>query len=135
MRSTVFFAAMSFAALVLSEAFAQDGDAAAGATVFNKCKACHEVETDRNKVGPTLMGIMGKTAGTHEGFRYSKAMIEAGENGLVWDEETLGDYLKDPRGMVKGTKMAFPGLKKDEEIADVIAYLEQFSEESGSESD
>lgn len=111
-------------------AYAQDvaGDAAAGEKVFNKCKACHSVE-GQNKVGPHLNGVIGRTAGTVEDYKYSKAMHEAGENGLVWDAPTLETYLVKPKDLVKGTKMAFAGLKKKEDIDNVIAYLEQFSGE------
>ena len=106
---------------------AQEGDANAGATVFNKCKVCHVADTDQNKVGPSLNGVIGRVAGTHAGFSYSKAMIEAGKAGLQWDEATLRDYLHNPRTKVKGTKMVFPGLKDDTEITNLLAYLEQFS--------
>jgi cytochrome c len=102
-------------------------DAAAGEKVFAKCKACHNADTDKNKVGPSLMGVIGRTAGTHPGFAYSAAMTDAGKRGIVWDEPTLTTYLHDPKAFVKGTKMAFPGLKTDQETADVIAYLKQFS--------
>lgn len=101
-------------------------DAAAGEKVFAKCKVCHNADTDKNKVGPSLMGVIGRTAGTHPGFAYSAAMTEAGKAGTVWDEKTLAIYLHDPKAYVKGTKMAFVGLKTDQEIADVIAYLKQF---------
>lgn len=106
---------------------AQEGDATAGATVFNKCKACHNADTDKNKVGPSLNGVIGRVAGTHAGFKYSKAMVEAGEAGLKWDEASLRDYLHDPRAKVKGTKMVFAGLKDETEISNLLAYLEQFS--------
>jgi len=106
---------------------AQEGDANAGATVFNKCKVCHVAETDQNKVGPSLNGVIGRVAGTHAGFAYSKAMVEAGKAGLQWDEATLRDYLHNPKAKVKGTKMAFPGLKDDTEITNLLAYLEQYS--------
>ena len=96
--------------------------------VFKKCKACHTVEPGKKKIGPSLHGIIGKTAGTVEGFKYSKAMIAYGTAGTVWDDHTLSAYLEAPRKVVKGTKMAFPGLKKPEDRADVIAYLQQFSE-------
>lgn len=107
-------------------ALAQDGDPVAGKTVFNKCMACHDAETETNKVGPSLLGVFGRTAGTLESFqsRYSQAMKDAGAEGLVWNDETLAEYLRNPREMVPGTKMAFPGLKDDKEIADVIAYLQ-----------
>ena len=125
MHFTAVLAALTFVLLVAGQAAAQD--AAAGEKVFAKCKACHIADEDKNKIGPSLMGVIGKTAGTHPGFKYSNAMVEAGQGGLVWDEATLTTYLHDPKATVKGTKMAFVGLKKDDEIADVIAYLKQFS--------
>ena len=125
MRFTAVFAALSFVTLAAGQAAAQD--AAAGEKVFTKCKACHVADEDKNKIGPSLMGVIGKTAGTHPGFKYSKAMVEAGEGGLVWDDANLTAYLRAPKEVVKGTKMAFPGLKKDDDIANVIAYLKQFS--------
>lgn len=106
---------------------AQEGDATAGATVFNKCKACHNADTDKNKVGPSLYGLMGRVAGTHPGFKYSKAMVDAGAAGLTWDEVSLRDYLHNPKAKVKGTKMVFAGLKDETEISNLLAYLEQFS--------
>ena len=98
-----------------------EGDAAAGEKVFNKCKACHNAEEAKNKIGPHLVGVVGREAGSLEDYRYSSAMQES---GITWDEESLSAYLADPRGYVKGTKMAFAGLKKEEEVADVIAYLQ-----------
>ncbi|EJZ16960.1 cytochrome c family protein (plasmid) [Rhizobium sp. Pop5] len=110
-----------------ADAGAQQGDATAGATVFKKCATCHIVESDTNKVGPSLNGLFGRKAGTHPDFAYSASMKEAGDGGLVWDEATLRDYLHNPRVKVKGTKMAFVGLKDDQEITDLIAYLKQYS--------
>jgi len=101
-------------------------DVAAGETVFKKCQVCHVADSDKNKVGPSLMGVIGRTAGTHEGFKYSAAMSDAGKSGVAWDEPTLTTYLHDPKAFIKGTKMAFVGLKTDDEIANVIAYLKQF---------
>lgn len=129
MRAIAFFAAKSFAVLsvvVLSAGHSQAQDAAAGEKVFAKCKACHVADQDTNKIGPSLMGIIGRTAGTHAGFKYSPAMVTAGTGGMVWDDATLATYLHDPRGTVKGTKMAFVGLKDDADVANVIAYLKQF---------
>jgi cytochrome c len=125
MRFTAVFVALTVVPLVAGQAAAQD--AAAGEKVFAKCKACHVADEDKNKIGPSLMGVIGRTAGTYAGFKYSKAMVDAGAGGLVWDDANLTTYLHDPKGMVKGTKMAFPGLKKDDEIANVIAYLKQFT--------
>lgn len=99
-----------------------DGDAKAGALVFKKCGACHTATEATNKVGPSLMGIVGRPVATAEGYNYSPAMKTFGE-GKTWDEATLAGYLADPKGMVKGTKMSFVGLKKADDVANVIAYL------------
>lgn len=122
--------ALSFSALVLCPmaALAQEGDPEAGAVVFKKCSACHVVDKDTNKVGPSLNHVLGRTAGTHPDFRYSPAMVEAGKGGLKWDEATLREYLQNPKAKVKGTKMVFPGLKEEADISNVIAYLKQYSQ-------
>ena len=99
-----------------------DGDAAAGKKVFRVCAACHTVDA-QNRVGPSLAGIVGRKVATVEGFRYSPAMKAFGENGKTWDEALLAEYLAAPKTMVKGTTMAFAGIRKDEQIADLIAYL------------
>lgn len=98
-------------------------DAAAGKKVFAKCTACHDAVNEKNKVGPHLVGVVGRKAGGVEGFRYSDAMKAAGEAGWVWDEANIDKYLRAPKETIPGNKMAFPGLKKDDEIANVIAYL------------
>lgn len=121
-------AVTALALVAFSSPSQADGDAAAGEKVFAKCKACHAVgEGAKNKVGPHLNDVFGRTAGTIEGYKYSKPMIAAGEAGLVWDATTLAEYLANPKGMIKGTKMAFAGLKKDDEIENVTAYLKSFS--------
>ena len=114
-------------AMVLSIAFAIGsagpalaGDIEAGAKVFKKCKACHVVDKEKNKTGPHLVNLFGRTAGSLEGYKYSKAMKAS---GIVWDEETLAGYLRTPKKYVKGTKMAFLGLKKDADIENIIAYI------------
>jgi cytochrome c len=122
--AAAFLAATPFA--YAPAASAQDGDPEAGARVFRKCAACHNVETSKKKVGPSLQGVIGRQPGTVEDFKYSKAMAAFGE-GRIWDEALLTEYLAKPRDMVKGTRMAFAGLKTDEEIADVIAYIRQYS--------
>jgi cytochrome c len=110
-------------ALALGSAAAlAQGDATQGEKVFNKCKACHAVDEPQNKVGPHLVGVFGRTAGSVEGFRYSDALKES---GIVWDEETIAEYVADPRGYIKGNRMMFAGLNKEEEIADLIAYLKE----------
>ncbi len=119
---------MSLICLPTSAAIAQEGDAAAGETVFKKCAVCHIADSDKNKVGPSLNHLFGRTAGTHPNFGYSPAMKAAGTAGLVWDEAALRDYLHDPKLKVKGTKMVFVGLKDDGDITNLIAYLKQFSQ-------
>jgi len=104
---------------------AQDADAGKG--VFRKCMACHDAEKGVNKLGPTLKGVVGRTAGTDAGFNYSAAMKAAGAGGLVWDEQNLSAYLADPKAKVAGNRMAFPGLKNPQQIKDVIAYLKSVS--------
>lgn len=111
-------------------AFAQDGDPEAGKKVFRQCQACHMVgDNAKPRVGPPLNDLFGRQAGTYEGFRYSPAMKGAGDNGLVWNDETVSAYLKDPRGYIKGNRMAYPGLRKDEDVVNVIAYLKQYDDE------
>ena len=100
--------------------YAQDADK--GAKVFNKCMACHAVD-DKNKIGPSLKGIVGRKAATVEGFKYSDAMLAKGAEGVVWDEATLATYLPDPKAFVPGTRMSFPGLKNPEDVANIIAFL------------
>jgi cytochrome c len=112
--------------LICSTAFAQEGDVAAGEIVFKKCGVCHNIDSDKAKVGPSLQGVIGRQPGTKEGFKYSKAMTDFGA-GKTWDEALLTTYLADPRGVVKGTKMAFAGLKDPKDIANVIAYVKTFS--------
>lgn len=93
----------------------------AGETVFKRsCLVCHAVEPGKNKVGPSLAGVVGRKAGTVPGFAYSAANRDS---GLVWDSTTLDPYLADPQKVVKGTKMAFPGLKSADDRKAVIDYL------------
>ena len=96
-------------------------DVDAGKKVFRKCKACHTLkEGGKSAIGPNLYGVVGRNAATVDGFKYSKAMKES---GLVWDEETLTGYLTKPKEFLPGNKMPFPGLKKPEQIENVIAYI------------
>jgi cytochrome c len=99
-----------------------DGDAAAGEKIFIKCKTCHTLEAGKNKVGPSLAGLIGRKAGTAPDFNYSDAMKNS---GITWDEASLNEYITDPKGRVPGNKMVFPGVKKDEDRANLIAYLKQ----------
>ena len=101
------------------------GDVTAGEKVFKKCKACHVVDAEKHKTGPHLVNIMGRAAGSADGFKkYSVAMKSS---GIVWNEETLDGYLEKPKAYVKGTRMAFAGLRKEEDRANVIAYLKSYS--------
>jgi cytochrome c len=120
MRYLVGLAIMAAVGLTASAARA-DGDPALGKTAFNKCAACHSIKEGENKIGPSLHGIVGRPAHSVQGFSYSDPMKAY---NVTWDVPTLDHYLADPRGTVPGTKMIFPGLKKDDERANVIAYLE-----------
>ncbi|HJU30028.1 MAG TPA: cytochrome c family protein [Hyphomicrobiaceae bacterium] len=109
-------------------AAAQEGNADEGAEVFKKCRACHDVGPQaRNKVGPLLNDIIGRHAGTIEGFAYSEANKTAGSKGLTWTEDVLFKYLENPMSFMPGTKMAFAGLKDAQDRKDLIAYLKKFS--------
>jgi cytochrome c len=102
---------------------------ATGEKVFRQCKACHMVgEGAQNRVGPALNGVVGAQMAAVEGFRYSSTLEKMGEEGQVWDEEALAAFLASPRDYVKGTKMGFSGLRKDEDIAAVTEYLKSFSQ-------
>ncbi|MBX3496423.1 MAG: cytochrome c family protein [Parvibaculum sp.] len=121
--------ALSFS--VSGAASADEPDLALGEKLFARCKACHTLdEGGKNVIGPNLHGIFGTTAGTREGVTYSKAMKAKGEEGLVWDDETMSAYLEKPSAVVPGTSMAFPGLRKPEERASLIAFLKR---ETGAE--
>jgi cytochrome c len=114
-----FAATLSFAAF--APALAADGDPAAGKTAFNQCRACHQVgPSAKNSVGPILNGIVGRKAGEEEGYNYSDANKSS---GITWDEATLREYLQNPRAKIPGTKMVFPGIKREKQLDDLIAYL------------
>ena len=111
-----------FFATGLGHATAQD--AAAGEKVFLVCKACHQVGASaKNAVGPVLNGLFGRKAGTVEGYSYSDGNKKS---GIVWDEATFSEYIKDPKAKVPGTKMAFAGIKDEQKIKDLTAYLHTF---------
>ena len=106
----------------IGQASAQD--AAAGEKVFAVCKACHQVgDTAKNAVGPVLNGLIGRKAGSVEGYNYSEANKKS---GMTWDEATFSEYIKDPKAKIPGTKMAFAGIKDEQKIKDLTAYLHKF---------
>ena len=117
MRHTALITAL----LALPAAAHADGDRGAGKTVFAKCAICHSVESGANKLGPSLAGIVGRPAHGQAGYGYSDAMKRF---DATWTPELLDRYLADPRGVIPGTKMIFPGLKDETQRKDLIAYLE-----------
>ena len=121
MRSFVLSAALVLLGLNQSQA----QDAAAGEKTFAQCRACHQVgENAKNAVGPVLNGLFGRPAGTVEGYTYSPANKNS---GITWDEATFRDYIKNPRAKIPGTKMVYAGLKDEQRINDLVAYLKQFN--------
>jgi cytochrome c len=126
LRLSLTLAATLFAGASFAEGL---GDPEKGAKVFKKCSGCHQVGTGAvDKVGPHLNGIFGSLAAEHQGYRYSKSMTRAGDDGLIWTAETLDAYLENPRALVSKTRMSFRGLKDEKDRADVLAYLRTFSD-------
>lgn len=126
--------------IALSGTAFAEGDAAAGEKDFKKCKSCHTIASPEGEVifkggktGPNLYGVVGRTAGTYEGFKYGKSIVDAGAAGLVWDADNLAAYIRDPKGFLKETtgdskaksKMTFKWGKPE----NIIAYLATFSAE------
>jgi cytochrome c len=119
MRFRISALAYGFALLIAIPVLAADVEA--GKTAFKKCALCHTTEAGKNKIGPSLFGVVGRQSAGLENFNYSEGMKKFEH---AWDEQTLDLYLTDPRGTVPGTKMIFPGIKDKAERDDVIAYLE-----------
>jgi cytochrome c len=120
--SALFVVAASIAA---SSALAQDADA--GKTSFNKCLACHAIgEGAKNKVGPVLNGLDGRKSGTVEGYSYTDANKNS---GITWNKEQFLEYIKDPKGKIPGTKMAFAGIKNENEANNLWAYISKFDKD------
>ncbi|MDH7797845.1 MULTISPECIES: cytochrome c family protein [unclassified Beijerinckia] len=124
MKLKPLFAATSIL-LALSPIAGQAQDAAAGQAVYNQCRPCHQVgENARNLIGPELNGLLGRKAGSVEGYSYSEANKNS---GITWDEATFKEYISNPRQKVPGTKMAFAGIKNETQIQNLIAYLKTFA--------
>ena len=121
--STVLVLATLAAAAVTAPAFAQDVEK--GQKIFAKCKACHQVgPTAKNGVGPELNGIVGRVTATAPDFKYSDALAAKGAEGHVWTKEELALWVADPKALIPGNKMVFVGLKRPDDVANLVAYLE-----------
>jgi len=122
MKPILAVALLAAATALTQQAHAQD--AAAGEQVFRQCLPCHSIGPDaKNKVGPVLNGLDGRHSGTAPGYSYSDANQNS---GIVWDEANFKKYIHDPRAMIPGTKMIFPGVKNDTQVDNLWAYLKQF---------
>ena len=119
-----FLLALLLAAPLLHARPAPAQDASAGQRVFGQCRACHAVEAGaRSGVGPNLHGVAGRRAASIEGFRYSADMRARAEGGLTWDDATLRAYLANPKAVVPNGTMAYPGLRNEAQLNDLMAYL------------
>ena len=117
----------TLAFLALYSAVAEAQDLTAGERSWNKCRACHQVgETAKNGVGPQLNGLFGRHSGAVEGYSYSAANKNS---GITWDEVIFAEYIKDPKAKIPGTKMVFAGIKNEQEIKDLTAFLKRFSKD------
>lgn len=131
MMRSAFHTALVTAVFCLSQSAAAEtlGDVENGEAIFRQCATCHQIgEGAKNRAGPQLNGIFGRTAGTVDGFRYSKSFERAGAKGLEWHYDQLDAFLENPRQLVPGTRMSFRGVKDGADRADVIAYLRTFSD-------
>lgn len=119
-RSLAFVLPFAIAAFSIPQHAQAAGDPVKGKSVFRQCSVCHSDQKGENRVGPSLYGVYGRKAGEAPGFSYSKAVKDS---GITWNEDSLEKYLQNPQRVIKGTRMAFPGLQKPEDRANVIAYL------------
>jgi cytochrome c len=123
MRRTALIAGFALLSATLTGEALAAGDAAAGKVLFQqKCAICHSVDAGVNKIGPSLHGVVGRKAGSLEGYTYSEAMKNANR---TWDEATLSDYLTNPREKIPGIKMIFAGLPNPQDRDNIIAYLSE----------
>jgi cytochrome c len=121
-----FWSSAPLVLMAMTQPALAQADAENGKEVFKGCRACHQVGAGaKNGVGPTLNGVIGRKAGTIAGFNYSDANKQAGDKGLVWTEEKMLEYLKDPPAFMPGTKMVFAGVKNEADRRDLVAYLKQ----------
>jgi len=119
-------AAAALALAPLGSAVAQDADA--GQRVFNTCRACHNInQGGRSGVGPALYGVWGRAAGAVEGFRYSAPMRAKATEGLTWTAENMRAYLADPKALIPGGSMAFAGVRNEQQLNDLLAFLQRAS--------
>jgi cytochrome c len=124
MKKLITVVAMAAVSIAASASVASAQDVAAGQHSFNKCLPCHAIGPDaENKIGPQLNGLDGRKSGTAPSYSYSDANKNS---GIVWGEATFKEYIKNPAAMVPGTKMTFLGIKNDQEINDLWAYVKQF---------
>lgn len=115
-------------AMTSNLAYAEDGDPTAGEKVFKKCKACHTATEEKNKVGPYLLGVVGRKAASVDGFKYSKALSDKAPKIGTWDQEKIVEYVADPKAYIGGkSKMIFK-LKDEQQRKDVAAYLASLSQ-------
>jgi cytochrome c len=127
MKKLITLAASALFVTSVAVAAQASTDMSSGEKVFRKCKSCHSLEEGKKRIGPSLYGVFGRTAGTAEGYKYSSAMTAY---GVVWDDASLKTFLESPRTVVKGTKMGFAGLKNPADIDALLSYLhEELSEE------
>ncbi|UXM94008.1 c-type cytochrome [Bartonella sp. HY329] len=125
-----FLAVTIFALPVISIAQEAQSDYERGAKIYKRCAVCHLIDSDKNRVGPSLQNIIERTAGSLPNFLYSPAMKKAGEEGLVWNKDTLREFLLGPQAMIKGNRMANIRFASDENIDDLIAYIIKYSSDN-----
>jgi len=140
LRGTIKATVLTIGLVGIAASAASAADPTAGEKIFKKCAACHSLKAGKKKVGPSLHGLYGRTAGAFvdakgKKFKHSNDLAAAGATGLVWDAGNFAEYIADPKPYIAGligkkkakTKMAFPGLKKPGDIENLVAYLDPFA--------